>query len=176
VVGCQRALVDELVCSCRYHSTMVLHAHMPPGGWTIGSLVAAVQRRSLTPATQRRRLSSSSSSSAHRTTSWPWLHWFLEYLWILFNCTGFTAPNASMVSYELETWKKCGLFPDTVPAAVWRGGGKSRKLQSEQPVFGPRSRSDTSNRGQECLITQLLELFDCLQIQGRGKCHVIKTQ
>jgi hypothetical protein len=33
------------------HSTMVLHAHISPGGWTIGPLVAAVLRRSLTPST-----------------------------------------------------------------------------------------------------------------------------
>jgi hypothetical protein len=37
--------------SCRYHSTMVLHAHILPGQWTIGPLVAAVQRRKLTPST-----------------------------------------------------------------------------------------------------------------------------
>jgi hypothetical protein len=44
---------------CRYHSTLVLHAHMSPGEWTICTLMAAVQRRNLTPSTR----SSSSSSS-----------------------------------------------------------------------------------------------------------------
>jgi hypothetical protein len=34
----------------RYHSTMVLHTHVT-WGWTIGPLVAAVQRRSLTTST-----------------------------------------------------------------------------------------------------------------------------
>jgi hypothetical protein len=34
--------------SRRYHSTMALHAHMAPGVWTIGPLVAVVQRRSVT--------------------------------------------------------------------------------------------------------------------------------
>jgi hypothetical protein len=33
---------------CRYHSTMLVHAYISPGGWTIGQLVAAVQRRILT--------------------------------------------------------------------------------------------------------------------------------
>jgi hypothetical protein len=33
----------------RDHSTTVLHAHISSGAWTIGPLVAAVQRRSLTP-------------------------------------------------------------------------------------------------------------------------------
>jgi hypothetical protein len=33
----------------RYHSTMVLHAHISRAGWTIGPLVAAVQRHILTP-------------------------------------------------------------------------------------------------------------------------------
>jgi hypothetical protein len=31
----------------RCHSTMFLHAHISAGGWTIGSFVAAVQRRTL---------------------------------------------------------------------------------------------------------------------------------
>jgi hypothetical protein len=35
----------------RYRLNTVLHAHIPPGGWTIGTLVAAVQKRSLTPLT-----------------------------------------------------------------------------------------------------------------------------
>jgi hypothetical protein len=39
---------------------MVLHAHILPGQWTIGPLVAAVQRRKLTPSTW-----SWSSSSIH---------------------------------------------------------------------------------------------------------------
>jgi hypothetical protein len=50
-LDCQWPLVDESVSPCRYHSTMVLHAHISPGGWTIGPLVAAVQRRGLTPST-----------------------------------------------------------------------------------------------------------------------------
>jgi hypothetical protein len=28
----QRALMDESVFLCRYHSTMVLHTHISPGG------------------------------------------------------------------------------------------------------------------------------------------------
>jgi hypothetical protein len=36
---------------CRYHSTIVLRAHISPLGWTIAPLVAAVQRRSLIPST-----------------------------------------------------------------------------------------------------------------------------
>jgi hypothetical protein len=37
---CQRALVDDSgVFSCRYHSTVVVHAHISPGGCTIGPLV-----------------------------------------------------------------------------------------------------------------------------------------
>jgi hypothetical protein len=43
---------------CRYHSAMVLQAHVSSTGRTIGLLVAAVQRRSLIPST-----SSSSSIS-----------------------------------------------------------------------------------------------------------------
>jgi hypothetical protein len=31
---------------CRYHSVIALHYHISPGGWTIGLLVAAVQRHS----------------------------------------------------------------------------------------------------------------------------------
>jgi hypothetical protein len=37
------------VFPCQYHSTVVLHTHISSGGWTICPLVAAVQRRSLTP-------------------------------------------------------------------------------------------------------------------------------
>jgi hypothetical protein len=48
--------------TCRYHYTMVLHAHVLPEGWAIGPLVA-VQRRSLTPSTWS--WSSSSSSRTH---------------------------------------------------------------------------------------------------------------
>jgi hypothetical protein len=35
--------------SCHYYSTMALHAHISPGWWTVGPLVAAVQRHILTP-------------------------------------------------------------------------------------------------------------------------------
>jgi hypothetical protein len=45
-----RALVKESgVFPCRCDSTMVLHAHISPGGWNIGPLLTAVQRRSLNP-------------------------------------------------------------------------------------------------------------------------------
>jgi hypothetical protein len=37
--------------SCQYHSTMVLHAHISPRGWTVATLAVAVQRRSLTSST-----------------------------------------------------------------------------------------------------------------------------
>jgi hypothetical protein len=37
------------VFPCQYHSTVVLHTHISSGWWTICLLVAAVQRRSLTP-------------------------------------------------------------------------------------------------------------------------------
>jgi hypothetical protein len=37
------------VFPCQYHSTVVLHIHVLSGGRTIFPLVAAVQRRSLTP-------------------------------------------------------------------------------------------------------------------------------
>jgi hypothetical protein len=42
---------SEVFLCLHQHSTMVLHAHISPGGWTIGPLVAAVQRQSLTPLT-----------------------------------------------------------------------------------------------------------------------------
>jgi hypothetical protein len=44
-------LVEESVFPCRYHSTMSFHAHISPGEWTIGPLVATVQRRVFTPPT-----------------------------------------------------------------------------------------------------------------------------
>jgi hypothetical protein len=60
---CQRILVVESgAFLSQHHSTMVLHAHISPKGWTIGLLVATVQRLSLTPMT-----SSSSSSSYYST-------------------------------------------------------------------------------------------------------------
>jgi hypothetical protein len=40
------------VFPCQYHSTVVLHTHISPRGWTIGLLVTAVQRRSLNPMTR----------------------------------------------------------------------------------------------------------------------------
>jgi hypothetical protein len=46
-----------------HHCTMVLHAHILPGGLTIGLLVAAVQRCSLTPSTW-----SSSAAQTHYVT------------------------------------------------------------------------------------------------------------
>jgi hypothetical protein len=40
------------VFSCQYHhSTVALHTHVTAGGWTIGPLMEAVQRHSLTPST-----------------------------------------------------------------------------------------------------------------------------
>jgi hypothetical protein len=37
------------VFSCQHHSTMAVHAHISPRGWTILLLVATVHRRHLTP-------------------------------------------------------------------------------------------------------------------------------
>jgi hypothetical protein len=46
----QRVVVYESgVFPRRYHSTMVFHAHILPGGWTIDPLIAAVKRRILIP-------------------------------------------------------------------------------------------------------------------------------
>jgi hypothetical protein len=36
------------VLPCQYHSNIDLHTHVSPGGWTVGLLVATVQRHSLT--------------------------------------------------------------------------------------------------------------------------------
>jgi hypothetical protein len=38
-----------LVFPCQYHSTVALQTHISSGGYAIGSVVAAVQRHSLTP-------------------------------------------------------------------------------------------------------------------------------
>jgi hypothetical protein len=35
------------VFHCQYHSTVALYTHLSPGGWTIGPLMAAVQRHIL---------------------------------------------------------------------------------------------------------------------------------
>jgi hypothetical protein len=43
--------VDESGVSPVCHSTITLHAHISPGGRTIGQLAVAVQRRSLTLST-----------------------------------------------------------------------------------------------------------------------------
>jgi len=43
---------SSLIFTCQYHSTMALHTHISPGGRTIGPLVTAVQRHSLTPSTR----------------------------------------------------------------------------------------------------------------------------
>jgi hypothetical protein len=43
---------------CRYLSTMVVHANILPGEWTVGPLVATVQRSNLTPSTLLLLLSS----------------------------------------------------------------------------------------------------------------------
>jgi hypothetical protein len=49
---CQRALVDESgIFPYRYHFTMILNSLISPAGWTIGLLLAAVQRHILTPLT-----------------------------------------------------------------------------------------------------------------------------
>jgi hypothetical protein len=39
--------VDASGVPCRYHPTTVFHAHISPGGWTVGSFVAAVQKHIL---------------------------------------------------------------------------------------------------------------------------------
>jgi hypothetical protein len=49
--GTGTGFISEFFCfSCQYNSTMDLHIHVS-GGWTIGPLVAAVLRHSLTPST-----------------------------------------------------------------------------------------------------------------------------
>jgi len=69
---CQRALMDELVVFlCGYYSTIILHAHISPGGLTLRSLVAAVQRRSLTPSMWSSALSNEHVEVA-AMTSWPY--------------------------------------------------------------------------------------------------------
>jgi hypothetical protein len=40
------------VSPCQYRSTAVVHTHTSPGGWTVGPLVAANQRRCVTPSTE----------------------------------------------------------------------------------------------------------------------------
>jgi hypothetical protein len=40
---------------CRCHSTVALHTHVSRGGWTVGSLVAEIQRRSLALSTRTTR-------------------------------------------------------------------------------------------------------------------------
>jgi hypothetical protein len=56
----------------QYHSTVVLHTHLSSAGWTEGLLVAAVQRRSLTPST---RTTTSFSFNTHPTyTEMYWRH------------------------------------------------------------------------------------------------------
>jgi hypothetical protein len=49
-----RAYPEFFISLCPYHSTVAIHAHISPGGWTIGLLVSAVLRHSLTPWTWTR--------------------------------------------------------------------------------------------------------------------------
>jgi hypothetical protein len=44
------------VFPCQYHSAVVLHTHVSYGGWTICPVVAAVQRRNLTPSIKSKNL------------------------------------------------------------------------------------------------------------------------
>jgi hypothetical protein len=53
----------KLHAHSQYHSTTALHTHISPGGWTIGPLLAAVQRHSLTTST-RHELHTYTSSTA----------------------------------------------------------------------------------------------------------------
>jgi hypothetical protein len=46
-----RVFSEFFVVPCQYHSTVALHTHVSFLDWTIGLLVAAVQRHSLTPST-----------------------------------------------------------------------------------------------------------------------------
>jgi hypothetical protein len=51
ICGGQSEISFPTSCSipCQYHSTVALQTHVSSGGWTIGPLVAAVQRRIFTP-------------------------------------------------------------------------------------------------------------------------------
>jgi hypothetical protein len=88
------------VLPCRYHSAVALDAHISPGGWTIGPLVAAVQRRSLT---------TSIWTTTTTTTSGVFLSRFSD--WIFLCCSllphlhGMTHPaRGSWLYYANDIW------------------------------------------------------------------------
>jgi hypothetical protein len=50
-VTLRQVFLQVLVFPCQYRSAVDLHTHISRGGWKVGPLVTAVQRRSLMPST-----------------------------------------------------------------------------------------------------------------------------
>jgi hypothetical protein len=87
------------VFPCQYHSTVVFHTHLSSGGWTICALVAAVQRRSLTPS---------------QSTFYPRIHKDLPWVPVLSQMN----PDHDLPHYFLKI--QFNIFvPSTVRSSEW---------------------------------------------------------
>jgi hypothetical protein len=88
---------------CQYHSTMTLHAHISPGGWTISLLVAAVkrQRHSLTPSIWTTKSHSVLSCRGYHTRFVFWIHRFVSRPENLVPLLSFSWSSDSLCSHIL---------------------------------------------------------------------------
>jgi hypothetical protein len=87
---------------------MVVHAHITPGGWTTGPMVAAVQRRSLTPST---RTSSRGLGCGMDSTGWG-------YDPVAGSCEHGNKHSGPQTGYILTSYATTSFSIRTVPHGV----------------------------------------------------------
>jgi hypothetical protein len=135
---------------------MVLHSRISPGGWTIGPLVATVQRRSLIPSTWSRSWSSS------------WIKWHatMECVKAVFWSLG---CNKTQAYTPLRKGKFYGLYTTQLRFPFTRRTGYNRVLSKSDLMRALTLREWAGQLRQYSVWLRAGRLGDRGSIPGRGE-------